>query len=466
MPITDQINKYSIQVVLGAGKGIKRNFYKPTKILVLIGVLGICLFMLPAAWSDTRFEFDSVKVAAAETRMWKAYYSNDHKTLGSELLELLHSQFGISLPEATEVCEPLAGAAMKFETGKSDYNITVLPGLELAYSRLKRKLGGSFDPKEAARAELDWWVARRTPGKDSVEDVGRLISHLYAVLFGEDQPAFGRAGVLRAHAAHVRDEGGALCNWDTVERLLRESYQALQEGLQHASNINTGQVTLSWKPNPEDNVTGYKIYYGNASGSYSSVVDVGKVTGYVFTALETGKTYYFVITAYNSYGSESGYSSEIVYKATDDAASLPQPQIPDEKYVLREHKKNESPLTQTRPQNPELVWLLPETDLTKHSVGPFTVKVQIKGIDNQQGLSAIPRIRYSVGTSNIKGYYDMTPEGENVWRFDIPDPDWNRYGSKSIHYQVKVFDGAGNPVTESTWKKELIDSFAKTKKED
>lgn len=215
------------------------------KILILMGVLGLTLLMLPTVWSDTRFEMDPGKVAAAETHMWQAYYTNDHVVLRQELTNLLRNQFDISISDADEIGGLLAIAAMKFESAKSNYRTIVLPDLELVYSRLKGKLDVEFDPKEAAGAELDWWVARRTPGRDSAEEVGRLITHLYVVLFGENQPAFERAGLLRAQAAHIRDEGGASCNWGMVEQLLQESYQALEEGIKHIPNIYSAQVTLS-----------------------------------------------------------------------------------------------------------------------------------------------------------------------------------------------------------------------------
>ena len=53
----------------------------------------------------------------------------------------------------------------------------------------------------------------------------------------------------------------------------------------------------------------------------------------------------------------------------------------------------------------------------------------------------------------------MINEGDNVWRFDIPDPKWHRYRSKSLHYHVKVFDEEGNVIAKSRWEIELIDSF-------
>jgi hypothetical protein len=72
-------------------------------------------------------------------------------------------------------------------------------------------------------------------------------------------------------------------------------------------------LTLAWDPNPEANLAGYKVYYGTASGSYSSVVDVGNFTSLTISSLEAGKTYYFAATAYAASGEESAKSNEIRY---------------------------------------------------------------------------------------------------------------------------------------------------------
>jgi hypothetical protein len=79
-------------------------------------------------------------------------------------------------------------------------------------------------------------------------------------------------------------------------------------------------VTLTWAANdPIENVTGYKIYYGSASGQYSAFKDVGNVTSCelenVIATLEDGKTYYLAATAYSA-TSESSFSSEISYTHT------------------------------------------------------------------------------------------------------------------------------------------------------
>jgi hypothetical protein len=86
-----------------------------------------------------------------------------------------------------------------------------------------------------------------------------------------------------------------------------------------AANAATDAVTIFWQA-PTDNtdgsfltnLSGYKIYYGGASGEYSSSIDIPNpgLTSYVVQDLRPGH-YYFAVTAYTSAGVESGFSSEV-----------------------------------------------------------------------------------------------------------------------------------------------------------
>ena len=58
-------------------------------------------------------------------------------------------------------------------------------------------------------------------------------------------------------------------------------------------------------------MAGYKIYWGESSRQYTSVVDVGNNLEGAVSGLTSGRTYYFAVTAYDSAGNESGYSSEV-----------------------------------------------------------------------------------------------------------------------------------------------------------
>ncbi len=78
-------------------------------------------------------------------------------------------------------------------------------------------------------------------------------------------------------------------------------------------------VTIVWQAPTENtdgsalsNLGGYKIYYGETSGEYSSSIDIPNpgLTSYVVQNLPAGQ-YYFTMTSYNSAGLESAFSPEV-----------------------------------------------------------------------------------------------------------------------------------------------------------
>jgi hypothetical protein len=95
-----------------------------------------------------------------------------------------------------------------------------------------------------------------------------------------------------------------------------------------ASNALAAQVTLAWDPNTESDLAGYRIHYGTASGSYTVHLDVHNVTTYTVTGLTAGQTYYFVLSAYDSSGNESGYSNQVGYSITASNVPPSAPGIP------------------------------------------------------------------------------------------------------------------------------------------
>lgn len=82
--------------------------------------------------------------------------------------------------------------------------------------------------------------------------------------------------------------------------------------------LHAGSATLSWTApatnadgTPLTDLAGYKIHYGTTSGSYTQSLSVGNVTTYMLTNLTDGLTYYFVTTAVNTSGGESGFSNQV-----------------------------------------------------------------------------------------------------------------------------------------------------------
>jgi hypothetical protein len=73
----------------------------------------------------------------------------------------------------------------------------------------------------------------------------------------------------------------------------------------------SGTATLTWDPNTETDLTGYKLYTGTQPGTYGAPISVGTTTSYTVGNLTGGHTYYFSLTAVDSAGNESQYSSEV-----------------------------------------------------------------------------------------------------------------------------------------------------------
>jgi hypothetical protein len=76
-------------------------------------------------------------------------------------------------------------------------------------------------------------------------------------------------------------------------------------------NAEAATLTLAWDPPSDGVTTGYVIYYGTASHSYSQQVNVGFVTSYTVTGLAAATTYYFIVRAYDATGAFSDPSGEI-----------------------------------------------------------------------------------------------------------------------------------------------------------
>ena len=93
--------------------------------------------------------------------------------------------------------------------------------------------------------------------------------------------------------------------------LLRFALAILPLASPAVASSNTGSVSVAWNPNPEANISGYKIYWGESSRQYTKVQDAGNMVQATLSNLTAGQTYFCAVTAYNTAGQESPYSAEI-----------------------------------------------------------------------------------------------------------------------------------------------------------
>jgi len=75
----------------------------------------------------------------------------------------------------------------------------------------------------------------------------------------------------------------------------------------------TSSATLTWNADTATDLAGYKIYRATTSGGYGAPIATiaGNITTYIATGLQSGTTYFFVITAYDTAGNESSRSNEV-----------------------------------------------------------------------------------------------------------------------------------------------------------
>jgi len=83
-----------------------------------------------------------------------------------------------------------------------------------------------------------------------------------------------------------------------------------------ASDAVAPAVSLTWMPNPEENLAGYKLHFGSSSGNYSTVLDVGAVRIAPLPPMILGQTYYVALSAYDTNAREGPLSEELIVTAS------------------------------------------------------------------------------------------------------------------------------------------------------
>ena len=77
----------------------------------------------------------------------------------------------------------------------------------------------------------------------------------------------------------------------------------------------SNSASLEWDPVAAPNINGYRVYFGNAPGTYlqplGQGISVGNVTTYTLLGLSSATRYYFVVTATDTLNNESAYSNEV-----------------------------------------------------------------------------------------------------------------------------------------------------------
>ena len=94
-----------------------------------------------------------------------------------------------------------------------------------------------------------------------------------------------------------------------------------------AAPASAAEINLIWDANAESDLAGYRVYLGaKAGGPYTRIAEVPSEVEPKFTYSVPGeneKTYFFVVTAYDVSGNESGYSNEVSVFVDESAPLVP-----------------------------------------------------------------------------------------------------------------------------------------------
>lgn len=86
---------------------------------------------------------------------------------------------------------------------------------------------------------------------------------------------------------------------------------------------STATVSVTWDPSPDQDVAGYRVYYGGKTRTYTNTVEVIKPnTVAIVGGLTFDAPYFFAVTAFNQLGLESDYSIEVAYTPPAPASEL------------------------------------------------------------------------------------------------------------------------------------------------
>jgi hypothetical protein len=208
-------------------------------LLWLLAVAGGCV-LVAQIWVPRKAslrDFDPTRVAELETSMWRAYYEKREGALFRDTSVLLRTQYHMPWLRSYSVAYQAARAAFVFKRGRvrADYEMA-LPLLESYYESIRAVSDRSFDARQVARLELEWWIVHRQRELHDVADLERALEDLQAAIYAIPSDRLAEHARLRAEAMRIRDDEAAAngvsdTDWRHIQELLRDSWTSLSRAV-------------------------------------------------------------------------------------------------------------------------------------------------------------------------------------------------------------------------------------------
>lgn len=94
-------------------------------------------------------------------------------------------------------------------------------------------------------------------------------------------------------------------------------------------------LTVSWQPNAESDISGYQVSYGTVSGNYTQSMDAGNAASCLLTDIQEGVPYFIAVRAYDTAGQFSAYSSEATFFQPSPPSDPPYEPSPGELFYWK-----------------------------------------------------------------------------------------------------------------------------------
>lgn len=183
--------------------------------------------------------FDPISVSHYEKDSWVAYYRRRWLTLLRLLIGLIRSVYGLSLLQAIRAAIPATRAQLVFAPQDNDVPAAI-EFMRQFFTQIKAVHHEDYDPAEAARAEVSWWVVhRKFFGHSDRSEVIEAVACAYATVYNLPPSQVWEAARYRAQAMvysdawvqSERDPNSPLLAQE--EAVLIESYTALKTAVNH-----------------------------------------------------------------------------------------------------------------------------------------------------------------------------------------------------------------------------------------
>ena len=181
--------------------------------------------------------FDPIQVARYEKDSWVAYYQRQWLALLRLLIGLIRSTYGLSLWQAIRAGIPATRAQLAFAPQDNDV-FAAIEYMHQFFAQIKAIHHEDYDPLEAARAEVSWWVVhRKFFGQSDRPEVTEAVACAYSTVYNLPPSQLWEAAHYRAQAMvysdawvqSPRDPNSPLLAKEEAE--LIKSYTALKQAV-------------------------------------------------------------------------------------------------------------------------------------------------------------------------------------------------------------------------------------------